>query len=925
MGLRSEVRAGDSIWRKGKVHKFSKAIAVMGLLTPLGASALGVGDIRLHSALNQSLNAEIPLVLSGGDSLSDIKVGLAPPEAFTKAGVERQYFLTKLQFSAVQKPDGSYVIQVSSRDVMREPFLSFLVEVNWPQGRVLREFTVLLDPPATLPEAGFAETESPVVEPRPQRYERVAEIGPSGEAQPARRRARRVGQAAPHTAMAPAVTAAPPTENQLTGETYGPVRRDENLWAIAKSLPRSPSVSQEQMLMGLFRANPQAFRGNINTLKAGSTLRIPTPDYLTQLSTQQARAEFGRHQGWSAGRLAAGGEGAEVPENQLKLLAPSEAKSKAEGAAAGSEARAAKAKGELALEVAETVKQENEEFRSRLGQLEQKLGELQRLIVLKDEQIASLQTQRGGVQKPSEAPVQPALPVAPAAPAGQAAPSVPPVGAQKPVPEAPPQPAPSAEPATPAAKPPTPAPSAPVAQPLPKPVVRPTAPPPEEPGFTIEPVYVGGAVAIVAAGLVAWLIRRRRNAMIAETESILLAAERESQQKAYLSPTAKGAESAMGPVMAPKSSFLSEFTPSDFDALGTEADEVDPVAEADVYLAYGRYKQAEELIRHAIEQHPERDECKLKLLEIYSATDNRSAFQNYVKNLRQTYKGAQPEFWAKIEDMGREMAPGSSLFQAPAATARKAKAPGADSSKRAGALDLSDDLIDDLKRFEIEFSEPAAVEEDLFVQLDAAGEEPEQREEVKGMPPLSFDLGAPDSAKGKIAAKEVPEEHPESDNLIAFERSPSVRKEKTPPQQAEKTIDDILRELTSNIANEAAEQGGVQAKDTDTGADHPPKKLEFDLELVEPEPAEKPEQEIKLADASHDVVTDLTDMDQFETKLDLARAYSDMEDDESAREILQDVLDNGNDKQKSEARTLLKKIGSAAPELSLSEPRTGRG
>ena len=158
------------------MRKLSTTLAMMSLLAPMGASALGIGDIKLRSALNQSLNAEIPLVLSGGDSLADVKIALASPEAFAKAGLERHYFLTKLRFTAVQKPDGGYAIEVSSNDVMREPFVSFLVDVNWPRGRVVREYTVLLDPPATFSDRALVDANPPSVFERPaDAYQETAE------------------------------------------------------------------------------------------------------------------------------------------------------------------------------------------------------------------------------------------------------------------------------------------------------------------------------------------------------------------------------------------------------------------------------------------------------------------------------------------------------------------------------------------------------------------------------------------------------------------------------------------------------------------------------------------------------------------------------------------------------------------------------
>jgi FimV-like protein len=1150
------------------VHNLSKTIALMGLLTPMGVSALGIGDIRLHSALNQSLSAEVPLVLSGGESLDDIKVSLAAPEAFAKAGVERHYFLTRLQFSAARASNGNYVIRISSRDVMREPFLNFLVEVNWPQGRMLREFTVLLDPPATLPEETVAETMAPAVE-------RIAEIRRSDDARSVRRPVSRPAASVRRPA------APPPSEDQLTSATYGPVRRDENLWGIAKTIERDPSVTHEQMVVALYRANPQAFRGNINSLKAGATLRIPQHKFIVQLSPQQARNEFAREQGLNVGRLAGRGTEPlaaaeqETPQSQLKLLAPTETKSKGQNAVSGNQTGGKGKDGaDLKRELDDTLKQENEEFRSRMAQLEQRLADMQRMLTLKDEYIASLQAQQqANAQKPAVTPPkagtqtapsvaqQPAPKQAPAVvnpaatqqPAAKPEPAAAQQTAAKPEPSAPPQSAvkpesaaqqpaaakpeqpsavqqPAAKPESssaqqPAAKPdlsagkpsaaPQPTPgepaiaqqpaakpgspevkpqspqsipgaaaqesgqtstqpaiakptgaAAPTAQPQPqatpsqqaaKPAPakparpKPATPPPaaEDSGFPIEPTYLiagGGSAALL--GLAAWLIARRRKAMIAATESILLAAERESRQKLQVVNPSMTMDSPPEPMGAVKSSFLSEFTPSDFDALGTETDEVDPISEADVYLAYGRHKQAEELIRHAILQHPEHDEFKLKLLEIYFSTENRSSFERYAQELKAANKDAQKGFWAKVEEMGRELLPNSTLFQSPARRQKSSKQ-SFDSSKALASLDLSDDLIDDLRRFDLEFVEssssdgefelvglstPSGKDEYIPLASDAgiSAEAPvsaENTEEVDSYASLDFksaplNLDQADDAEAATGAQSQSEDSGEAENLIAFDlgkmaaqpqtgvASPeqpdlidsstadggeedeylmlgsdtenakeadshalefdlvslSLEKaeaeEETQPQEQEgsedvgnliafdlgktaarpqadaaiqerpdKTIDDILLEL-AGLEHER-DKPGAKPDATPALLDRAPDAAGFELNLLESDDHGAAEEERQASmpvvafEDGEDLFADLTDdtdADQFDTKLDLAKAYADMEDEDSARDILQEVAAKGNERQKAEANRLLEGMDQSnlRPRLSLVEPRSGR-
>jgi len=131
------------------VRNLTKTLAILSLLTPVVGYPLGIGDFKLHSALNQNLNAEIPLTLSAGENAADIKVSLAPAAKFDEAGVPWTYFLSKIKFQTVVNANGSVVIKVSSKEALKEPFLNLLVEVSWPKGNLYREFTVLIDPPST--------------------------------------------------------------------------------------------------------------------------------------------------------------------------------------------------------------------------------------------------------------------------------------------------------------------------------------------------------------------------------------------------------------------------------------------------------------------------------------------------------------------------------------------------------------------------------------------------------------------------------------------------------------------------------------------------------------------------------------------------------------------------------------------------------
>ncbi len=160
------------------MRNLTKTITAISLLAPVSAFPLGIGDIKLHSALNQNLDAEIALFVSAGVNVSDINVKLAPPEKFDEAGVPWNYFLSKIKFETIKAPDGSTVIKVSSKEALREPFLDFLVEVSWDKGNLYREFTVLVDPPVAYTQAVIPGVQKPkeVVEVKPAKNTTVAKV-----------------------------------------------------------------------------------------------------------------------------------------------------------------------------------------------------------------------------------------------------------------------------------------------------------------------------------------------------------------------------------------------------------------------------------------------------------------------------------------------------------------------------------------------------------------------------------------------------------------------------------------------------------------------------------------------------------------------------------------------------------------------------
>jgi pilus assembly protein FimV len=940
------------------IRKLSLAIAVATALSPLGAFALGLGEIHSQSALNQNFKAEIDLLSVKPDELSDVRVSLASPEAFTKAGIERLFMHSTLKFTPSLTADGRVVVVVSSKDPVREPFLNFLVEVNWPKGRLLREYTVLLDPPVTLDRAP-ARMEAPRTTTR-------AVVQPSRVSQPR------------------AMVTSSYTSAAGGGREYGPIQLHDNLWSIAKGM-RQEGETIEQVMMALHRYNPDAFiRDNVNGLKVGRILRLPEGADVTSVSHREARKEFlAQTQEWRENQQASAvaptatgtsttAGAAPEPTDRLELASSrpedaAEAQDREGKAETGGQERLQQ---ELMLLKEENVsaRQENEVLQSRVRDLEAQIKDIQRLLTLKSDQLTELQTvqqiveeksealeaaQEEAVQEgvaPEETEVATAEPemetpveeVASAIPTTAAEAVVPvPEGtvieevnieaviaeamqteqaAQTPMaePEVTAQPMPgeetTAQPSvqTAIAEPP--------AQPQAEPTPEAMAPEPKKPsGFldilTGNPTLMGmlGGVGLILLGLL-WLIMRRRKEAEAEfAESILV------------TPEAGAGEAGQGigsSVNEPtdETSFMSDFSPSDIDALQDETGEVDPLSEADVYIAYGRYQQAEELIKQAIDQNPLREELKHKLLEIYYSSKNSVQFNKLAGELKEAgLERDKPDIWSRIVTMGKELDPANALFAAAGAAGAAAAASSlaeddkelddlglslgsefnteglstggeATTEAQGGELDSMDlsglDNLDNLDQMDsVAMESEMALDSEFLNNLESETEETPVME--KGG--LDFDVGTldePDTTEAPAASDDT-------------------------------DLDAISFDLDETPVDEASTPVELGLDDSQNLDDLDLESLEKELEMLSGDFDAQPESPVEPAAEADNMLSlepmdeadgeaiDFDSTDEVATKLDLARAYVDMGDAEGARSILEEVVNEGTEEQKQQAQELL--------------------
>lgn len=937
-----------------RVRKLVLAIAAASALSSGMAHALGLGEVTLKSALNQPLDAEIELLDVRDLSSSEVVPSLASAEEFGKAGVDRQYFLTDLKFTPVLKPNGKSVVRVTSSKPVREPYLNFLVEVLWPNGRLLREYTLLLDPPAYSPETA-------AVAPA------LAATAPAQQARPAAPRA-----AAP-VASAPSASPAASASKVAGGGDYRTTGKD-TLWDIAQRNRASGSV--HQAMLAIQDLNPDAFvGGNINRLKSGQVLRMPTEQQIASRSQSEAIAQVAaQNAAWRSGgavadtagqrqldatkRSTAGAAPAKAEsKDSLRLVSAESGKATAgsEKGAANGNAKALAEKLAVTQESLDTTRRENAELKSRMTDLQSQLDKLQRLIQLKDDQLAKMQ---GDLSKKPEAaaPAAPAsaTPPAPAAeqpapvpqtqaPAEAGAPATPPAGAapdynynQEPAaPDAASQTQnqqPATEPAEAVEKP--------AAQPTPAPAPAPVPPVEAEQSSFLDELMgntmllgiIGGSALLVL--LVVLMILSRRNAMKeAELQNSLADQDGDANADSDLDLQDNAfsgfdVEPAAAPAAAAQGASEERVTAQTGDAL----------SEADIYIAYGRFNQAAELLQNAINDEPHRADLRLKLMEVYAELGDRDGFARQEGELREI-GGAQADvdlLKSRYPAMAAVAAAGAGFAAAsvaddldsfslddltldePAAPAQKpqdlddafdlslddeldatpaARAPVEEPLPSLDDLDLDADLNLDLPA-----SSPATADDDLGFDLELDSKPLAEDNLSLGDDLADFSLDLDEGSKPSAAA--------EDDFLLSLDDDLPAAE----PAKLETSDFDLPSDFDLSMPEEPA-HAEPQADSFAAKLDEVTAELDQLAESLDqpaeeaPIPAPAPEVAAPAADLEGDDDFDfLSGTDETSTKLDLARAYIDMGDTEGARDILDEVLTEGSETQQQEARDLIARI-----------------
>jgi len=880
-----------------RIRKLVLAMAAATALTSGMANALGLGELTLKSAQNQPLDAEIELLDVRDLTAAEVAPSLAPPEEFSKAGVDFATYLEDLTFTPVINPNGKSVLRVTSSQPLPGTVVKFLVQVMWPQGRLLRDYSVLLD------------------------------------------QAKAQGQQPAAANVNPATSSA---------GSYTTKRRD-TLWQIAARNTQGGG-SVQQTMIAIQALNPDAFIGNnINQLKVGQVLRLPDQQQVQSIPASEANREVaeqyaawreGRRLGPRARQLDATRRAAAdaAPEriaqgDNLRLVSPG-------NQAGGNSAKAINDKLAVAQESLDTSRRDNDELKSRVSDLQSQMDKLQKLIQLKNDQLARLEAQSAAPEALPAATL-PGEPTPAQPPAADAAPAEPVVA-----------PAPAAVDTAPAETPADPA----AAQQQPSALD-------EMLGNPLVLGLIAGSAFLVLLLLLLLLARKRKAQQEAEKHLRMaraLAEEGERSPDLDLPPSSFDELEVSAPsvTLSPAVVAASAAAAVAAEKLAADAPEApiaqpeparDPnaelLAEVDLSVSRGRLNHAADLLEAAVAAQPENDTLRLKLMDVYARQGDHSGFVEQerklpgneantaqVNSLKERYPamlgmaavglGAAALAAEMDEQYVQEL-----LQEEPQAPAEPEAEADLDAAAEAftetsvlddhdldSAFDLSlgDDLPadDQLEPPVLDASTLAEAPAVADAQTDAdadfeallaqAQAEPQSVDDLADFDLADFDLdsGEPAAPSAPAVADEEPVDV--AAELAAFDAIPEFD-----PISELELPEDFDLSLSLDDDSPAAQSFASELSDVNAELD----KLSQSLESPSLEPHFTAEDAAAEPEPLDDLDFDFfSGADEVATKLDLARAYIDMGDHQGARDILDEVVKDGDDGQRQEAEDMLSRL-----------------
>ncbi|MBV1880529.1 MAG: hypothetical protein KUG82_02805 [Pseudomonadales bacterium] len=1018
------------------------AIAFIGIISflPQIVSALGVGEIKLESYLNQPLNAKIELLHTRDLSAEEILPGLAPRADFKNAGVERFYFLSDISFNVKLNEDGTGYVTVTSRKPVTEPFLNFLVEVHWPAGRLLREYTLLLDPPV------FADDLPPVIA--------VAEKSlVSAPVQPSASQESPASSSMSSPSSSSSTSSSPTSIVEESEVVYSPVndatptvhsnttyrtQRNDNLWDVAQRLKPSDDVSMQQTMVALVRENPSAFIDqNINMMKSGQVLRMPDVNQTRELTTRQAIEEVARqNRAWRAkisekrkaradeteaaqiDGTARGLTSTDTDSNMggnLKLVSADAGEGLSEGNAVGDEGAVSGVEGGTSTainsEELEGFKLQNRDLRGKVDELTTQVQTTEDLISLKNDQIAALQSKMAELEEltrklqqqqqdelaqgqeyetletvaeqASDSEEVSSLEVSPinletatletaetesTSEDGEAvdfnyteegnveAEEV--VAEEIIVEEI------SSESEEAAAE-----------------MDSAVSIEPQSPGLFDQlmsnSIYIGAVILILVVVGVMFVMGRRKK----EEDEL------EPFDEEFSTSELTDEESFEQEGAQLEDEYSAEESDSEIEESAEQEELGDVIGEADIYIAYGRFPQAVEMLEKAISGHPDRTDVRLKLLEVFVETGEADKFSLHEEILKEVgdadVNAAVAELSLKVhgdentavvatddtldslgldlsldgeetqdtefsfetaDDQSEEALPslddleerlseggfGEDDFslddtdQTLAVDSAGGLGEPVDFGEDETALeeDVTDETLDlSLEDDDLDFSLDDELTEDEATDIESIADVEGPDDAVSADGTLTADESSYDTAEGSYDTAEG--SHDTADGSYDTDSVASI--ESTEEIDMDFSLDDEIELAESEAIEglaELEEQTNLLADtetdfeldetlnaDLDDSFSLDEDSLDEGMESV----AEAADDDTQIMDTGaeegHDDMDFLSDADETSTKLDLARAYIDMGDRDGAKDILDEVLIEGNGEQQEEAKTLLQRVG----------------
>ncbi len=884
------------------------------LIAP-SATALGLGRLSVKSALGESLRAEIEVTAMTPEEAANLRIRVAPPESYRAANVDYNPVLPSTKAVLERRPDGRQFVRLTSDRGVQEPFVDVILEISWATGRLVREYTLLFDPPVTAratpapataptaqapantapmvstaptaPPPARASNASPAAVARAERAERVERALAAARAERAERNAER--NAARQAAAQSSVAAPRPSAPGAQGDEYR-VKAGDSLSKIAATTQR-PGISLDQMLVALFRANPQAFMdNNMNRLKAGVVLAVPPTESAQAVSPSEARqvitaqsADFGAYRQRLAGNVSDAKAEGSARQASGKVQASVDDRKQA---AATTPDKLTLSKGATANPAQEDrISRERERAASdaRLAEIAKNVDQLKKLQGAASAPAGATAAGPGApvvAARPSttvaappvvvaQAPAPAPAPPAAATPAPAPAPVTPAVTA--PAAATVPAPAVVAPPVTATASSATTAPTPPARPPASAVAAAKTAPRPagkapvEEPGMlgTLmedNPLVlgIGGLLVALLAGFGLYRFAKRSKKDSGETSFL----ESRLQPDSFFG--ASGGQRIDTRDAGGTSSSMT-YSLSQLDAIG----DVDPVAEADVYLAYGRDLQAEEILKEAMRSSPERLAIRTKLLEVYAKRRDTKGFELLATQLYALTRG-EGEDWAKAQQLGAEIDPDNPLFH-PGGAPSEIVRDGGEIAEPLGASTLPQSVVPVPSQFGHSLPAPAPTDS-AFGELDLDLDNPE--------------IGKP-TAPGAL------------DEAVTFSEAPHVELDPDPAP------DDFASSTHKMplVRNEA-----------EVPADKRDEPLPFDmsgfsLDLDKPG-TDVAETRADTAAADLELPSlEAEDQDPMVRKLELAEEFRQIGDKDGARDLLREVLAKASGATRSKAQGMLDDLG----------------